>query len=231
MHKVGIPPETLRRITERRGRRHVFGSVEPTTTALIVVDMQNHFIDLIPTCRGIVPNINRIAQALRAAGGIVVWIQATHPATGRSAWPMFFENFVGPEQAAHIRSKLAPGAEGHALFSELDVQPRDLIVPKDRFSALIQGASNLEAELRGRNIESVIITGTNTNVCCESTARDAMMLDFRTFMVEDANAAFTDAEHVAGLTTVAQVFADVLTSEEMIALIEGRQLEAAGGAA
>jgi ureidoacrylate peracid hydrolase len=158
----------------------------------------------------------------------VVWVQATHTDTGRSAWPMFFENFVGPEQAANIRRKLSPGAEGHALFADLDVQPADLIVPKDRFSALIQGASDLEGQLRARNIESVIITGTNTNVCCESTARDAMMLDFRTFMVEDANAAFTDAEHVAGLITVAQVFADVLTTREMVALINGRQLEQAG---
>lgn len=230
MHKVGIPQETLQRITDRRGRRHVFESLTPATTALIVIDMQNHFIDLIPTCRGIVPNINSIAQALRNAGGTVAWVQATHTDTGRSAWPMFFENFVGKEQAVDIRSKLAPGSQGHALFDELDVQPSDLIVPKDRFSALIQGASNLEAELRARNIESVIITGTNTNVCCESTARDAMMLDFRTFMVEDANAAFTDAEHVAGLITVAQVFADVLTTREMLALIQGQRLEEAGAA-
>jgi ureidoacrylate peracid hydrolase len=230
MHKVGIPPETLQRITQRRGRRHVFDHVVGQSTALIVIDMQNHFVDLIPTCRGIVPNINRIAQALRGAGGVVAWIQATHPASGRSAWPMFFENFVGPEQAAHIRTQLAPGATGHALFGELDVQPQDLILPKDRFSALIQGASDLEAELRQRGIDSVIITGTNTNVCCESTARDAMMLDFRTFMVEDANAAFTDAEHVAGLITVAQVFADVVTTHEMINLIRGRSLAAAGAA-
>ncbi len=230
MHKVGIPREILQRIRERRGRQHVFTSLEPKTTALIVVDMQNHFIDLIPTCRGIVPNINRIAAALRTAGGTVAWIQATHTDTGRSAWPMFFEHFVGPEQAADIRAKLAPGARGHALFADLDVRDEDLIVPKDRFSALIQGASNLEAELRQRDIASVIITGTNTNVCCESTARDAMMLDFRTFMVEDANAAFSDAEHVAGLTTVAQVFADVVTTQEMLALIEGRRAEEAGAA-
>ena len=176
------------------------------------------------------PNINRLARALRSAGGVVAWIQATHSATGRSAWPMFFENFLGPEQAAAVRNKLTPGAEGHALYRELDVQSEDLIVPKDRFSALIPGASDLERQLRARHIDSVIVTGTNTNVCCESTARDAMMLDFRTFMVEDANAAFSDAEHVAGLTTVAQVFADVLTTDNMLALIQGRQLESAGAA-
>ncbi len=230
MHKVGLPEEIRQRIRERRGRQHVFDSLDPRRAALIVVDMQNHFVDLIPTCRGIVPNINRLAQALRAAGGTVAWIQATHTDTGRSAWPMFFEHFVGAEVAANIRRKLAPGAEGHALFAELDVRDEDLIVPKDRFSALIQGASNLEAELRARDIDSVIITGTNTNVCCESTARDAMMLDFKTFMVEDANAAFSDAEHVAGLTTVAQVFADVLSTDDMLALIAARPLEDAGAA-
>ena len=230
MHKVGLPDEIKQRIRERRGRQHVFGRVDPTRTALIVVDMQNHFMDLIPTCHGIVPNINRLAEALRAAGGIVAWIQATHTDTGRSAWPMFFENFVGPEVAANIRRSLAPGAHGHALFADLAVEDADLVVPKDRFSALIQGASDLESELRARDIESVIITGTNTNVCCESTARDAMMLDFKTFMVEDANAAFSDAEHVAGLTTVAQVFADVLTTREMLALIQGQSVQEAGAA-
>lgn len=220
VHEVGIPEETLARIRQRRGRRHVFDSLDPARTALIVIDMQNHFFEMIPLCHGIVPNVNTIAGALRAAGGVVAWVQATHGDEGRSAWPLFFEHFVGPEQAAGIRKKLAPGSEGHALHADLDVKEEDLRVPKDRFSALIQGASKLEAQLRERGIDSVIITGTNTNVCCESTARDAMMLDFRVFMVEDANVAFTDAEHVAGLITVAQVFADVVTTKEMIGLIE-----------
>lgn len=219
MHKVGIPQDIRDRILERRGRQHVFEEIDPTRTAMIVIDMQNHFFDMIPLCRDIVPNINRIADVLRQAGGTVAWVQATHRETGRSAWPLFFENFVGKQQAAHIRSKLAPNTEGHALFDGLDVRNEDLRVAKDRFSALIQGASELEPQLRERDIESVIITGTNTNVCCESTARDAMMLDFRVFMVEDANVAFSDAEHVAGLVTVAQVFADVVTTEEIIALI------------
>ncbi len=231
MHKVGLPQSIRDRITERRGRRHVWSDLTAKNTALVVIDMQNHFIDLIDECRGITPNINRIADALRHSGGIVVWIQATHTGEGRSAWPMFFEHFVSPELGAEIRQKLSPGAYGHALYDELDVRDEDLIVPKDRFSALIQGASDLEGQLRSRDIDTVIITGTNTNVCCESTARDAMMLDFKTFLVEDANAAFSDEEHVAGLITVAQNFADVVTTDEIIELIDAtspRESVAAG---
>jgi ureidoacrylate peracid hydrolase len=93
-------------------------------------------------------------------------------------------------------------------------------VPKRRFSPFIQGSSELEAILRARGIDTVVISGTRTNVCCETTARDAMMLDFKTVVVADATAAATDLEHMAGLMTVFQVFGDVRTTDEVIGLLE-----------
>ena len=96
----------------------------------------------------------------------------------------------------------------------------DTVVPKRRFSPFIHGSSGLEAMLRARGIDTVVITGTRTNVCCETTARDAMMLDFRTVMVSDATAAASDLEHMAGLMTVFQVFGDVRTTGEVIGLLE-----------
>ena len=153
-------------------------------------------------------------------GGLIVWIRASHSETGRRAWSLFFDNFIQAPMGREIRQRLSPGHPDHELNSELDVQVGDPIVDKDRFSAFIQGASNLEALLRDRGIDTVLVVGTNTNVCCESTARDAMMRDFKTFMVEDANAAIDDQEHIDGLRTFVQVFGDVITTDEAIALME-----------
>jgi ureidoacrylate peracid hydrolase len=97
------------------------------------------------------------------------------------------------------------------------VKPQDLIVVKNRYSAFIQGSSNLEQVLRERGIDTVLITGTVTNVCCESTARDAMMLDYRVVMVSDGNASLTDEEHAASLNNFLIFFGDVMTTDEAAA--------------
>jgi ureidoacrylate peracid hydrolase len=71
--------------------------------------------------------------------------------------------------------------------------------------------------LSERGIDTLLIAGTTTNVCCESTARDAMMLDYRVAMLSDANATQTDEEHAATLNTFHSIFGDVMTVEEACA--------------
>jgi ureidoacrylate peracid hydrolase len=85
---------------------------------------------------------------------------------------------------------------------------------------LIHDSSTLEAELRRRGIESVLIAGTTTNVCCESTARDAMMLDYKVVMLSDCTAALSDEEHRATLENVIQQFGDVMTSDEVLRTLQ-----------
>jgi len=102
------------------------------------------------------------------------------------------------------------------------VQPQDLRVRKNRYSAFFPGACDLPQQLRARGVDTVLIAGTLTNVCCEASARDAMMGDFKTVMVSDANAARSDAEHVAALATLIQFFADVRTTDEVIGLLRKR---------
>ena len=97
------------------------------------------------------------------------------------------------------------------------MKPGDPVVEKNRFSAFIQGSSNLEQVLRERGIDTVLITGTVTSVCCESTARDAMMLDFKVVMIEDCCAALSDDEHRAALENIIQQFGDVMTADEALA--------------
>ncbi len=76
--------------------------------------------------------------------------------------------------------------------------------------------------MRGHGIKNILIAGTKTNVCCEATGRDAMMLDFNTVMISDCTAALSGEEHRASLETFIQQFGDVVTHSEAIELV-GRQ--------
>ncbi|MBT5040559.1 MAG: cysteine hydrolase, partial [Rhodospirillaceae bacterium] len=116
---------------------------------------------------------------------------------------------------------LKPGAEGQKIWPELEVAPTDARIFKNRYSALISGASSLERQLRSQGIDTILIAGTKTNVCCESTARDAMMLDFKTVMLSDCCAALSDDEHRATLETFIQQFGDVMTADEALAALGG----------
>lgn len=228
MHTVSLSKEFLKQLTERRGRARVFERIIPRQTALLVIDMQNVFVEddgalVVSHAKSIVPNINRVAKELRRAEGHVVWVRTTLGTEGRTAWDMYFDNFVPGSLVAQRRAALSPGDPGHAFWSELDIKHSDLIVDKDRFSAFVEGASDLEKMLHSRNIDTVLVTGTLTNICCESTARDAMMRDFRALMVSDANAARTDQDHLAGLSTFVQVFGDVITADEAVSMIREGQ--------
>jgi len=140
----------------------------------VVVDLQNGFMapgqpaEIAPA-REIVPNVNRLAGATRAAGGTVVWIQNTITTESEQSWSVKHLNFSNAEWGPRMRRAFTPGDFGHALYPSLEVRPGDLTVRKTRFSAFVQGASDLDAVLRVRGIDTLIIVGTATNVCCEST--------------------------------------------------------------
>jgi ureidoacrylate peracid hydrolase len=225
MHTISIPPSIVERVIERRGREHVYDNLDPAKSALVVVDMQNAFMlpgvahALCPMAERIVPNINRLAQAVRAAGGTVIWIKTTFTEDALQDWSTYFE-MVGPERKAKRIEALTADSKGHQLWSGLDVRSEDPIVEKNRFSAFIQGSSDLASVLRGRGIDTVMVTGTVTNVCCESTARDAMMLNFKTIMVTDGNAAATDEDHNASLIAFYLTFGDIMSTDRLIACLK-----------
>jgi ureidoacrylate peracid hydrolase len=85
-----------------------------------------------------------------------------------------------------MQAAFAEGSYGHSLWPELEVLPGDIKLKKNRFGAFVPGSSELHAVLQARNIDTVIITGTATNVCCESTARDAMMMNYKVIFVPTA---------------------------------------------
>jgi ureidoacrylate peracid hydrolase len=225
MHKIAIPETIVDQIKAQRGRLNRYDRLVGPNTALVVIDLQNAFMlpgmpVEVPAAREIVPNVNKLAAATRAAGGKVVWVKMN--LEGQSdAWRVFFDG----DPRKETLSELTPGARGFDLYADLDVRPEDMIVVKRRYSAFIQGSSDIDRRLRDAGVDTVIIVGTLTNVCCESSARDAMMLNYRLLFVADANAALTDAEHNATLGSILRVFGDVATTSEAIALLaaEGRQ--------
>jgi ureidoacrylate peracid hydrolase len=222
MQTYTMPQWVESRLLRRRGRRFAHESIEAARTALVVVDMQNHFVAPgfhaeVPAARDIVSNINRIARAMREAGATVIWIQTT--ASGaREQWANHHRFDMTPERAEARLASLAEDAEGFRLYQALEPVPSDLFIKKLKYSALIQGSSDLDSQLKRRGIESLLIAGTTTNVCCESTARDAMMLDYRVIVLADATAASTLEEHVAALNSLALYFADVMTVDEALRL-------------
>ena len=225
MHQIHIPQHIIDSVVERRGTPHPHADLDPKTTALIVIDLQNGFMmdgvafSLCHTAAEIVPNVNRLAQTVRQTGGRVFWIQNTHDDGCMESWSHLHDMTL-PDKDDRRSEAMREGSLGHQLWAELDVQPEDERVLKTRFSAFIQGSSDLHERLQAHEIDTVIIVGTVTNVCCESSARDAMMLNFRTIMVSDGNAAHTDEAHNASLASFYQTFGDVMTTDFLIACLE-----------
>lgn len=225
LNGAAIADEIVGRVVRTRGTEHCFADLDPARTALVVIDLQNAFMDeavghaVVHSARDIVPAVNRLARAVRGNAGGVFWVKMTHDDGCLADWSMAFEMLTPTRREKRIAA-LSEGTAGHELWPGLEVRPEDEIVKKYRYSGFLPGTSDLAARLRARGFDTVLITGTVTNVCCESSARDASMLNFRTIMVSDGNAASTQAEHDASLTAFYNIFGDVMDTDMIIAALE-----------
>jgi nicotinamidase-related amidase len=224
MNGVTFPPSIVQRVVARRGTEHIFSDLDPKHTALVVIDLQNAFMDddvghaVCPAARDIVPAVNLLAGATRASGGAVFWVKNTFDARCLIEWSVM-QAMATPAMREKRAAAMSEGTKGHDLWPTLDVRPEDEIVKKFRFSAFLPGASELPARLKARGFDTVLITGTVTNVCCESSARDAMMSNFRVVMISDGNAAATQAEHEASLTAFYLTFGDVMDTDRVVGIL------------
>lgn len=209
-HTWRIEEHEYVRQERRRGRRHAFEQLTAARTALVVVDMVPFFVSGAPYALGIVDNISRLAHVLRAAGGTVAWIVPTSPPARRDFYGPGDDPFADCGGEGPLRERLWPGFEIH---------DDDVVTEKSAASAFFPGRCDLPALLDARGIDTVLITGAVTNVCCESSARDAATLGYRVVMVADANAARRDADHNATLYTIYRTFGDVRPTSEIIELI------------
>lgn len=232
MHKIDIPDHIRARAMRARGREHIFERIDPARTAHVVVDLQNGFMAEgapveVPTAREIVPNVNAISAALREAGGVNAFLRYTYDPAEPQPWTTRYNAYLSSQKSALHKDTFRRGAPPWQLWPLIEVRPGDLIVDKTRFSAFVPGTCGLHETLQARGIETLIVTGTLTNVCCESTARDAMQRNYQVIFVADGNAALTDAEHSATLGNMATLFADVVTTAEVLALIAASKIRGA----
>lgn len=221
LHDWVIEEREYLRQEERRGRRHAFAHLDPERTALLVVDLVAFFIDENDYARGIVPNVNELAGALRSAGGTVAWVV---PAPWEPS--AMKDELLGPRIAELYRHSGGEGTPQERVWHELATSDDDLFVEKTASSALFPGRCPLPELLHERGIDTVLVTGTLANVCCEATARDAHTLGYRTVMVADANAARRDQDLNATLHTIYRSYGDVRSTADLVALLEAGAADA-----
>jgi ureidoacrylate peracid hydrolase len=190
----------------------------PERTALINVDMQNCFVHGTPFSSpdGLAAQerIYRVAAVCRSASILV--IQSCHVLRPDGS----NTGELGENSGTVKRGIINKGSVSAALHKELLVDPRDLLLDKLRFGAFY--ATDLELILRSRAIDSIIITGIATNVCCETIAREAAVRDFHVFFLSDVTVTFDIGDLSAAelqrvsCATLGLLFAQVSTVDEMI---------------
>jgi nicotinamidase-related amidase len=194
-------------------------TVDPRRAALIVIDMQNAFVAEggpveTPGARTMLPRLERLIRFARGCGIPVIWTQSDHrPPYGGLMLRKF--PVIGNERM------LWQGESSYDMYPDM-LQPqegeREYVIVKHKFDAFFE--TDLDAILRYHQVNTVIITGTATNVCCESTARAAYMRDYLVAFPHDTNATFDEAMHQATLKNIDLFFGRVLSTEELIAEME-----------
>jgi nicotinamidase-related amidase len=178
---------------------------DPTTSALLVIDCQNFFVsDPKPDGAPILPRINGLIWKFHEIKRPVIFTRHMHK-KDKSDFGMIGEWW--PENIIED----TPESEIH---KSLDVGPDDIVIRKNRYSAFY--STGLDEILRGKGVRDIVISGVMTNLCCETTARDAFMRDYRVFYPADAMGTASEAMHFASLMNVAFGFGVVLRVSDII---------------
>jgi nicotinamidase-related amidase len=189
----------------------------PARTALLNVDMQRCFVEGTPLASPdgltLVDKINRLIRACRETGTLVVHTRGWMAKDGSDLGVMAQ---LVPPFIVDLYTEGAPTAE---LHDALDVAPQDLIVDKTRYGAF--HGTDLAQQLRERGIDTVIVSGIATNICCETTAREASQHDFRVVFLSDGtatkemNGVPAHDLHRATLASLGMVFAQIATIKDV----------------
>ncbi len=199
--------------------------VNPQKTALLVIDMQNDFVlegypMEVPMARRRIPRMQEVITECRAAGIPVVYTQH-----------ILLDTFnVSPLESAYnpalLNAGMREGSFGAEVVDDLKPEPDDVVIQKHRYDAFHNTQlENVLTSISGlRQVDTVIIIGTLTEVCCDSTARGAYMRDFKVAFISDATGALSDEAQAATEKTISTFFGRVLPTGELVAEIrEGRE--------
>jgi nicotinamidase-related amidase len=192
-----------------------FFEIEPRSCALIVIDMQNAFVAEggpleTPGARAMIPRLERLIRLARESGIPIIWTQSDHrPPYGGlmlRKFPIIASQRVlwQDEPTFKMFPAMLQPVEG----------PREYRIIKHKFDAFFETA--LDAILRYHQVDTLIITGTATNACCESTARSAFMRDSQVVFPSDANATFDPTMHDATLKNIDLLFGRVITCNDLL---------------
>lgn len=223
MHQVTIPAHIVDRVRKVRGGDHIYSSLDMSRVAHVCVDMQVGFVAEgapieVPMTRQIAGTINTISAAVRKAGGLNVFTRYTYDTSEKLSWDHWFRTLGATQLDA--QAKMARFMPDWEIDPSMELDDGDIIVDKTRFSALIPETCDMDAQLKERGIDTLIITGTLTNCCCESTARDALQMGYNVIFMSDANATLSDEEHLGTLLSMYTIFADVMDTPYLLDLIE-----------
>lgn len=199
--------------------------LDPSRTALVNVDMQNAFVEGTPLSApngpALVPVVNRLAKACRDAGMMVIHTLHVTRRDGSNHGTM--GELIEPVRAGYINE----GTETAKLHPGVEVGPRDILLYKPRYGSFT--GTDLDQVLRSNGINTIIVSGICTNICCETTAREAGMRDYHVFFPSDGTETFPagglSVEEIkkATLTTLGVAFAKIFTVDELIDKIKGRK--------
>lgn len=183
--------------------------VNKAKSALLVIDMQKYFLDPASptfTCGGlgILPTLKKLISAFRSAGRPVIYTQHVHHPSKCDAGIMEW----------WWQGMCIEGSPESQIHGDIAPLPHEKVITKHRYSAFYN--TDLETILRCMGIEDLVISGIMTNMCCESTARDAYYRDYRVFFLADCTGSINEEMHLAGLLNLAFGFAHVTTADEII---------------
>lgn len=176
-------------------------AIRPATTALVVVDMQNAYLSKggyldrvgfdVSTSAPVIAAAARVLEAARAAGLFIAHLQngfsPEQTEAGGPTAPVWYKSNALKYMRAHPQERgklITHGTWDHEIVAELTPRPGEAVVPKARYSGF--AGTHLEQLLRARGITTLLLVGVNTNVCVESTLRDAYHREFFALMVPDA---------------------------------------------
>ncbi|GAB2282123.1 Nicotinamidase 2 [Dionaea muscipula] len=173
---------------------------DPKVAALLVIDMQNYFFTI---AKPIIPSIQTTIDLCRRAGIPVIYTRHCHKSPADHG--MLGEWWNG--------DLVLDGTLEAELMSEVGCRNADLVVEKSTYSAFV--GTGLEESLQGMGVKEVIVTGVMTNLCCETSARDAFTRGFRVFFSTDATATSSPDLHDATLKNMAYGFAYLVNCDRL----------------
>lgn len=192
--------------------------IQPKKSAVLVIDMQNDFchpqghfgkqqLNLLHV-QEMVPTLNRFVGTARKLGVTIFHIRSFMDEKFLSRPMIARKKELGREN--DICCEGSWGSEFYEIFPA----GNEIVLTKHAYSAFI--GTDLQEKLLTKNIQSIMVTGALTNVCCESTLRDGFMLGFYTFLVEDCCASIDKAAHLGTVDNVCKYFGWVLKSDDII---------------